>query len=140
LGPFCMINAEHATTLWGGNFAIPTVFEISRHPHLYSVARIVLRVAVWLQRPFFSFFSFSISLSRKRCCPSKKKKLSSYFSRISDPVLFLFFILISFVNFKFIFNFTLDWNSICLLFYFGFRFDTHSFDFEFLFLFFCKMF
>ena len=121
MGPFCMINAEHATTLWGGNFAIPTVFEISRHPHLYSVARIVLRVAVWLQRRFFSFFSFSISLPRKRCCPSKKKKLSSYFSRISDSVLFLFFILISFVNFKFIFNFTLDWNSICPLILFWFQ-------------------
>jgi hypothetical protein len=57
---------------------------------------------------FFSSFFLSLCLEKGVAQAKKKKMLSFYFSRISDSVLFLFFILISFVNFKFVFDFTLD--------------------------------
>jgi hypothetical protein len=131
-----------ATTLRDENFAITVMSKAQGVPSRWSGLCSVLcgNLVSTTFSFFFSFFLF-LSLPRKMCWP--RNFFYYYCFRISNSIIFLIFcmifVLISFVNFKFDFDLTLDWNVIChfvlvsdlirFLLILGFYFD-----------FFCKLF
>jgi len=113
--PLRIFQEARAEDLGGRNCPFMTALERSRRSLSNEVVRVLIRYEVWFWWRF-SFLSLSLYLPWKTCCPIKKIHvvllfcLCIWFIRFTFD--FMIFVLISFVKFKFLFDFTLNWNII----------------------------
>ena len=112
--PLRIFQEARAEDLGGRNCPFMTALKRSRCSLSNEVVRVLIRYEVWFQR-HFSFLSLSLfalknMLSNKKIHVVLLFYLCIWFSRLTFD--FMIFVLISFVNFKFLFDFTLNWNII----------------------------